>query len=158
MKSMHRILAVTLVLAALSACAHAPRSLQMTDHITSIRMQFLADYPNGRFNDQIQRGEIAKGMNVLEVLAAWGTPVDKARVEGVEVETWTYRDRDEHSRDFIIYEVVFDKRLLTDWFITRSTAGAGGTFASGASGYASYRESRKDPAVTRPRVETGVRK
>jgi hypothetical protein len=158
MKSAYRVLTVALALAALSACAHAPRSMHMTNEITSIRAQFLTDYPDGRFNQKIQRGEIAAGMNVLEVLAAWGTPVERLRAEVGSKETWIYRERDEHSRDFIVYEVTFKDQLLTRWFMTRSTAGVGGAFGSGVSGYADYRESRKEAKVSSPGVAEGSRK
>ena len=72
----------TLLLAVgtLSACAHAPRAPHSSQAHDTMKAQYLADNPQGEFNDKIENGEISSGMSALDVLASWGVP-DKRRKE-----------------------------------------------------------------------------
>jgi hypothetical protein len=125
MKSMHRILLVASLVALTSSCATVPRAPQNHD-VASIRTQYFADYPDGTYNDQIRNSELVKGMNVLEVLASWGIPERRCCTKSNGVESWTYESRDPMSQDFIIYNLAFEKRILTGWTMDRGTAATGG--------------------------------
>ena len=136
---------------AVSACAHVPRAPHPSVANDTMRAQYLADNPRGQFNDKIEHGEIAEGMNALEVLASWGLP-DRRRQEKhhAHEESWFYLARDEYSRDYIVYEIVFEDRQLDRWYVMRGTAGSGGLFSSGTSGYAAFRDSRATRSAPAP--------
>ena len=106
-----------------SSCAHAPRTSKDPRALSSIRTQYLADHPDGKFNKLIIKGEIAKGMNVLEVLAAWGLPARRELDNGFE--HWTYKQRDAYNNDSIKYELHFERRVLSEWDVTRVVASSG---------------------------------
>jgi hypothetical protein len=139
-----------------SACAHVPRAPDPTDEQIAMRATYVAEHPEGHFNERIQRGEIDRGMSAYEVLASWGVP-DGRRIDRdrPDEEAWFYLERDEFSQDYIIYEVVFNQRTLAKWYMTRGTVGSGGVFNSGAAGYAVYRESRVNAPAPGPDIGTG---
>jgi hypothetical protein len=102
-----------------AACAHVPRSFDESPTTLAIRADFLETHPAGMFNDHIARGEVSKGMNYLEVLAAWGVPERRARSEDARFELWGYVALDEVSQDWTRYTFVFERQALVGWEITR---------------------------------------
>ena len=113
-----------------TGCTHVPRAPKETDVLLSMRDQYLQDHPNGPHNDRIRKGELEKGMNVLEVLASWGLP--DRRVWSSRSEIWTYAVTDEVSRDALRYTLVFDERVLRRWDLDRVTVGMGFDAPEGA--------------------------
>lgn len=139
MNSTHKHLIASAAVLLLSACAHAPRAPEPSPALQSIRDKYLAENPDGTFNEQIRRGEIGKGMSMTEVMASWGAPVDRRADENhLAEESWFYVDRDPYSHDFMMYEIAFESRTVQRWYIMRGTVASGGVFDSGAAGYLSY--------------------
>jgi hypothetical protein len=100
------------------------------------------------------RSEVVLGMDALEVLASWGVPEKRLAKSSENKEEWTYTSRDKYSPDYVVYELVFVDRLLSRWYIDRSTTGAGvtGGDAESAFGrslsrpdYSSYPDNRTKP-------------
>ncbi|MDH3198944.1 MAG: hypothetical protein OEO21_11975 [Candidatus Krumholzibacteria bacterium] len=102
-----------------AACAHAPRSFDESLTTLAIRADFLETHPAGKYNANIARGEVSKGMDYFEVLAAWGVPERRARNEDARFELWGYVAVDEVSQDWTQYTFVFEKQTLVGWEITR---------------------------------------
>jgi hypothetical protein len=125
MNSIHHILLIGVAIAFFGSCTHVPRSSNQTDATANIRAQYLHDHPGGKFNDRIIKGELVKGMNVVEVLASWGIP-DQRRTTDHNSETWTYTSRDDFSKDFVSYALVFRDQVLTRWLLERTTAAGRG--------------------------------
>ena len=128
MISMHRyllliVLSVSIGLAA--SCTHVPRSPNNSQDTASIRAQYLDNNPHGLYNSQIRNNELAKGMNVIEVLASWGIPDERQWTPSSMKESWTYYARNPYNEDYIVYELVFEDRTLTRWIMDRITAAAG---------------------------------
>lgn len=133
MNSKHRILLVGAMVAIVKAvvivasvvtiasCTHVPRAIKHSDATESIRSQYLRDNPDGRFNNHIMKAELVREMKAVEVLASWGTP-DQRRSTDHDSETWIYTARDDFSRDYISYSLMFHERVLTRWVVGRSTA------------------------------------
>lgn len=121
------LLMFPLVISILASCAHAPRAPRDSESLHAIRTQYLAEHPDGRYNDQISRGELAKGMNVIEVLASWGLPEDRREEPQLAREVWRYATRDGLDTDVTVYELIFEHRRLNDWVTERHVTGAGGT-------------------------------
>jgi hypothetical protein len=121
----HRTLLVVLAIGMTASCAHVPRMPQASPETASLRSQFLHDHPNGPHNAQIVRGEVVKGMDLMEVLASWGVPERRVGKKSSDKESWIYTARDEHSQDYVIYELVFVDRVLSRWHIDRGTTGSG---------------------------------
>ena len=57
----------------LAACSHLPH-MESTDSTSSLRQEYLEMHPDGKYNARIMKGEVVKGMGVIEVLASWGLP------------------------------------------------------------------------------------
>ena len=57
-----------------ASCAHVPRMQNNDPETATLRAQYLRENPNGAHNAEIQRGEVSRGMNAMEVLASWGIP------------------------------------------------------------------------------------
>ena len=115
-------LALVAVAAALSACAVAPPSRTETASIRQIREDYLHAYPEGRFNDHIQRGEVVKGMSLFEVLASWGIPDGRAVKPDENRERWIYVLVDDKNLDWVRYDFVFRSNELTEWEKTTNVA------------------------------------
>jgi hypothetical protein len=148
-----RTLLLVLALSVLSACAHLPRAPHPSEQLTFVRTQYLSDHPDGRFNDKIERGEIAKGMGEGDVLASWGVPDERLRDKHhPREESWFYVERDEYSADYVVYEIVFEDGDLDCWYMRRETAGSGGLFNSGAASYAALRDARESRSNASPSV------
>ncbi len=117
-----RMLLVLIAGAVLSSCAHSPRVIDENEAVLSIRTDYLRSNPAGPYNDFIRRGEVVKGMNYVEVLAAWGFPESRLRVPERSAEYWRYVSRDELSRDWIQYTFVFEGDALAEWEMMRQAS------------------------------------
>jgi len=114
------------LLLALSSCAPNPRIVagSESDYLLQLRAEYLKSNPNGEYNEFIKRGEVVKGMDVVEVLASWGHP--KIRTKFTDsTEEWTYREVDEQSKDWIDYTFTFRQGVLEEWELARHFAGGG---------------------------------
>lgn len=110
----------------ISSCAHNPRIVPDPEAFESIQAQYLAEYPEGRFNDRIVRHEIQRGMNLVEVLASWGLPQSRREDRSTGREIWSYVARADEGPDYVVYRLSFEDRLLRSWGVERSTAASGG--------------------------------
>jgi hypothetical protein len=118
---------VFLTLASVLSCSHNPRKISGTesDYLLQLRQEYLAANPDGAYNEYIKRGEVVKGMDLLEVLAAWGHPERRTK-ESSLTEHWIYREVDEDSKDWVLYTFTFRRNVLAEWDLMRHFA-AGGT-------------------------------
>lgn len=107
------------VAAALSSCAYTPRVPEESAAVLTIRNDYLRNHPQGQYNEHIQRGEVVKGMSLVEVLASWGDPDTRLRVPDRSVEYWRYVARDDASKDWVLYTFTFEKRKLVEWEMSR---------------------------------------
>jgi hypothetical protein len=115
----------TLVLS-VSFCTPNPRMVSGTepDYLLKLRADYLSSNPSGEYNEFIKRGEVVRGMDVLEVLAAWGHP--KVRTKFTDLtEKWTYHEVDPDSKDSIDYTFTFHQGVLSDWALERHFAAGG---------------------------------
>jgi hypothetical protein len=87
--------------------------------VKQMRADYLRDHPDGRFNRYIERGEVVRGMNMLEVSAAWGLPETRRPTEDREVEYWTYFSQDEITGDWCRYTLTFEDKAVSDWYVVR---------------------------------------
>lgn len=124
---MYRTLPVTLfLLLSLAMTLSCSTNLQRVDdressYILALRAEYFASNPDGKFNEYIERGEIVKGMDMLEVLASWGYPAARKRSETTEL--WTYREVNEDSKDWIEFTFTFRSSVLGDWEVARHYGG-----------------------------------
>ena len=121
----HRILLVGLAIAMTASCAHVPRMSIEDQETTNLRATYLRDHPNGPHNDRIIKGEVARGMDVTEVLASWGVPERRIGKRSNKEEYWIYTARDEYSQNYVVYELVFVDRTLSRWIFDRGNTGSG---------------------------------
>ena len=119
MQRMTHLMATLLLGFTIVSCSHAPKVLNETDTVLQIREDYLRANPNGPFNERIARGEVEKGMNFLEVLAAWGLPDTRGLSQDRKFEYWMYFSQDDLSMDWTQYRFVFEKSALADWELTR---------------------------------------
>jgi hypothetical protein len=119
------MLLVVMAIGLNASCAHVPTLLSEGPETGRLRTQYLNDHPNGPHNAQIARGEVAKGMDAMEVLASWGVPQKRLARPAKQREAWSYTSLDQYSGDYVVYELVFVDRVLEHWNIDRATAGAG---------------------------------
>lgn len=117
----HHWKAMLLCSIVLASCAHAPRVAEETESMLAIRNGYLESHPEGRFNAYIARGEVVQGMDFMDVLAAWGIPVTRAR-DAHGIEYWLYLAVDNDSGDWVRYTFLFERYTLIDWEITRHTS------------------------------------
>ena len=141
MKTALRLTLIAVVVAATASCTHYPRSTQSGDELTNLRLQYLKENPSGEFNERIVLGEVTRGMNGMEVLVSWGVPDAREAERKKNGEMWTYYQRDEQNRDYVMYDLFFEDRLLTGWGMTRVTA---------AMGVATYREFQRARGLREP--------
>lgn len=102
-----------------ASCAHTPKALNDDLTVQRMRDEYLQEHPNGPFNEYIARGEVVRGMSVVEVSAAWGIPETRRKSEDRKMEYWTYFSEDEISGDWSRYTLTFEETLLTDWHVVR---------------------------------------
>ncbi len=107
------------------SCAHNPKTFKETESIMQGRQDYVQLHPDGMYNEHILKGEVVKGMNLMEVLASWGLPNARRRSEGGSREYWTYYTQEEQSGDIREYELVFKEQSLVRWKITLSVAEGG---------------------------------
>jgi len=105
----------------ITSCSHMPRVMEETDSVLTIRNEYLRTHPDGRFNESIMAGEVCKGMNFIEVLAAWGLPETRFRSADDDIEFWKYVSRDDVSLDWMSYTFAFEKNALVGWESFRHT-------------------------------------
>ncbi len=91
-------------------------------YLDGLRADYMAANPNAPYRTQVSNGEVVKGMETIDVLAAWGHPERRVR-EGGDSEVWTYVDKDDASGDQVAYTLLFKKGILNDWDIMRDVAG-----------------------------------
>jgi hypothetical protein len=102
-----------------TACAHSPHALNDDLSVQQMREEFLLEHPDGQFNAYIAKGEVVRGMNVLEVSASWGIPETRRMSKDRKLEYWTYFSKDEISGDWARYTLTFQERVLTEWDVVR---------------------------------------
>jgi hypothetical protein len=119
------IMPVVVAIGLNASCAHVPRLLDEGPETARLRSEYLSNHPSGPHNAQIARGEVAKGMDAMEVLASWGVPQKRVAKPSQRRELWSYTSLDHYSGDYVVYELVFVDRVLERWNIDRATAGAG---------------------------------
>jgi hypothetical protein len=90
--------------------------------LVNLRSEYLAQYPDSPFREQVSRGEIIKGMDLYGVLAAWGPPQHRSR-DGDEFQRWLYVDFDDAMNQQVGYALEFEDGLLKSWDIHRSSIG-----------------------------------
>lgn len=115
--------ALTLLIGSLvTSCAYAPRVPEESNAVLSIRSDYIRTHPDGPYNAYIQRGEVVKGMQYLEVLASWGHPRSRLRVPSRRLEYWRYLTHDDVSGDWMQYTFVFENDVLLEWQMARHTS------------------------------------
>lgn len=117
-----RIVVAALVASTLAACATSPPRRDATQAILEIRVDYLRAHPQGPFNGEIGRSEIALGMGYYDVLAAWGMP--DARISDNErgEERWTYLIKSDNEVDGVRYDFLFVKQVVVEWEASRDVA------------------------------------
>lgn len=81
------------------------------------REEYVRLHPDCRFGDLIREGEITRGMNVDEVIAAWGMPDVYAVSKKSPAEHWIYYIRDREALMMLIYTLTFEDDTLSIWDI-----------------------------------------
>jgi hypothetical protein len=102
-------------------------SLQLTrdprpDRLADLRAEYFAMNPDSPYRNNVERGEVVKGMDAFGVLASWGSPERRARDEDA-AERWVYVDTDENSGNSIEYALSFREGLLDSWSTLRHAYG-----------------------------------
>jgi len=118
MKLFRCVLLVVCAVALVASCSSLPQTTRTPDEMASIRTEYLETHPDGKYNDCIMEGRVVKGMNVLEVLASWGLPNARRGWQHDKTEYWTYNARDEHTKEMVSYELIFDDRVLSKWVVS----------------------------------------
>ncbi len=109
-----------------TSCTYNPRMVSGTesDYLLQLRQEYLNSNPDGEYNEYIKRGEVVKGMDFLEVLAAWGHPERRKKDDSL-TEHWVYHEFDETSKDAIWYTFTFRRNILAEWSLSREFADGG---------------------------------
>lgn len=108
-----------------SACTHSPRLARSEEEVANYRSEYLRNNPNGKFNEQILKGEVTKGMDVFQVLASWGLPHLRRGSKNSDLESWVYYSLDDHTQHVISYELVFQTNTLSRWVVDNNAQGLG---------------------------------
>jgi hypothetical protein len=111
---MVRALCLTVLVAMLAACSQNPQ-MTVPEERDQLHHEYLATHPNGKYNKEIMKGEVARGMSNLEVLASWGLPSVRRMSESGDREQWMYIRLDEHSGRVIGYTLMFQDQTLSKW-------------------------------------------
>ncbi len=112
-------LIATLVLA---SCASSPPARDVDDAVRSLRAEYLQAHPDGPFNGNIERGEVAVGMKFEDVVASWGIPEQRERSGDGQRERWSYTVTDQWNNDWVRYDLLFESRALVAWETMRNVA------------------------------------
>ncbi len=82
-----------------------------------LRADYIENHPTGRFNQNIMKGEITRGMESDEVIASWGFPnvllVDSESTS----QYWVYYTKGADAGSVHIYTLNFDNSNLINWDI-----------------------------------------
>jgi hypothetical protein len=81
------------------------------------RQFYIAEHPDGTFNEYIKNGEIIRGMDFNEVIASWGLPNVYLHSTKAPREYWFYYVEDPSSNTVLIYTLSFEQDILGDWDI-----------------------------------------
>lgn len=119
---MRVLVALAVLVTLLTSCSHHPRLLRQNEETLTLRTQYLQSNPDGEFNALIAKSEVTSGMGAMEVLAAWGVPNWRRGVENRPVEFWTYYEKDEATKTYVSYDLVFENRVLRRWVVTDNIA------------------------------------
>jgi hypothetical protein len=141
------------LVALLASCASQPPRRDETAAILEIRDDYLRTNPNGRFNGEIERGEVAVGMGYYDVLAAWGMPDSRVADAEHDEEWWTYVIASDNEIDWIRYDFLFAKKVVAEWEMTRNVGSGSTPFGDDARGI-----STRVPPTPAPSLGEGVRK
>ena len=114
-----RLILPSCLLLLLIACTHTPRALDEDVTVLRMREDFLRDHPDGAYNIYIAKGEVVRGMSLLEVSASWGLPETRRQTKDKKLELWTYFSEDEISGDWSRYTLTFENQVLADWHVVR---------------------------------------
>ena len=142
-----------LAVSMLASCTAGLPRRDETPAILEIRDDYLRAYPNGAFNAEIARGEVALGMGYLDVLAAWGMPDARVAATLQNEERWTYVIENDNGVDWILYEFVFEKRVVVEWEFSRNVGSGFVTSRDDARGV-----SQRVPPTPAPSLGEGARK
>ena len=114
-----KLLAPPFFLLLVLSCSHTPHALNDGASVLQMRDDFLLTHPDGKFNRFIERGEVVRGMNFVEVSASWGIPETRSLSKDRKLEYWTFFGFDDLSEDWTRYTFVFEKGVLADWDVNR---------------------------------------
>ena len=81
------------------------------------RQVYVAEHPDGQFNEHIRNGEITRGMDYNDVIASWGLPNVYLHSTKAAREFWFYYVEDVNSASVLIYTLCFEENILGDWDI-----------------------------------------
>jgi len=107
---------------ALASCASHPPVRETDESVRELRTEYLQEHPGGEFNANIQHSEVVLGMRFEDVVASWGIPDARERSGDGVHERWTYTDTDPFSRDWVRYDLIFEKKALAKWETMRNVA------------------------------------
>lgn len=110
-----RIVVAALIASTLAACATSPPRRGETQAILDIRADYLRTHPEGPFNLEIARSEVALGMGYYDVLAAWGMPDARLSDNERGEERWTYVIKSDNEVDGVRYDFLFVKQVVVEW-------------------------------------------
>jgi len=119
----HRLLSVSLLVLVVG-CASSLRLTRdpRADRLADLRAEYFAMNPDSPYRNNVERGEVVKGMDAFGVLASWGSPERRARDEDA-AERWVYVDTDENSGNSIEYALSFREGLVDSWTTLRHAYG-----------------------------------
>ena len=127
MKWMCCVCAVVVALALTASCSSLQQSTTLDADQADLRAEYLANHPDGKFNDHITEGRVVKGMSIVEVLASWGLPNSRRSWKHDNAEYWVYYAKDEHTGQLMSYELIFSEQLLTRWVVNSDAVAGLGT-------------------------------
>lgn len=104
-----------------SSCANNPTTFKESDSLEQMREAYIRDHPRGAFNNQIVEGQIARGMNIYEVLASWGMPNDTELLVQSNLDhlCWKYNMVNQGTKVAYEYRLMFEGYYLVDWNVSR---------------------------------------
>lgn len=127
MNSMRSVLLLVFAVVVAVSCSQLPRSTKSPEEMASLRSEYLQNHPDGKYNQHILEGRVVKGMNTLEVLASWGLPNLRRGWKHDNSEYWTYYAKDEHTKQLLSYELVFEEMILSRWVVNTAVSTSLGT-------------------------------
>jgi hypothetical protein len=104
------------------ACSSVPNSWNDDLRLVQSREVYVDKHPGEQFNKYIERGEVVRGMNYVQVSASWGLPETRRLSSDRKQEYWTFFGKDELSGDWTRYTFVFEEGVLADWQMDRHFA------------------------------------